>query len=306
MKRFSFSLLFFLFMPFVWAEPKEDTPTPLTQAPTESIQAQASNEFEKTNPKPSSPVSSAISENSSAPVSASTEPLQPQAPSNESNTPDSFHSLNPSAAPPAATQPALDSLEKQSEESEEESEESLGDIMDLRPAVPLKMAWDLPLILLILLFLLFFLWMILRWKKKTKTKAKTKILPLDPYVEVSRALQESRQKLQVSDPKPFVFLMDEAVRLYLSRIFPLPAPESTTQELLDHLTICTQIPTDLQTTITNFLQQCDLVKFTQLSFEESFLLSLHQQAQSMVQTAHALTQPKPIDTNLSSNERKSS
>ena len=293
MKRFSFSLVFSLFIPFAGADPQGDTLSLPTQTIAEPTQPQT--DGEKTNPKISSIPSS---EPSPAPLpTSSTEPIRPQAPANEPNASNSSPSSNESAVHPS--EPSADAHDKQSEEEEEESDESLGDIMDLRPAVPLKWPWYIPLLLILLVFalILLSLWMILRWEKKTKAKAKTP--PLDPYTEVTRALQN----LQMTDPKPFVFPMDAAVRLYLSRIFSLPAPESTTQELLYHLTICTKIPADLQITITNFLQQCDLVKFTQLPFEKSFLIPLHQQAQAIVEAAHALTQPKPTDPN--SNERKS-
>ena len=128
--------------------------------------------------------------------------------------------------------------------------------------------------------------------------------PIDPYAEVLQALKETLGQIDVADPKPFAFSLNEAVRLYLSRIFRLPAPECTTQELLEQLPKCVELTDALRTDITQFLQRCDLVKFTQMPFDNAFLTQLYQQAESVVAVSHELTKPK--STPIKSENKKDS
>ena len=176
---------------------------------------------------------------------------------------------------------------------EEEEPQDLGDILDLRPPAKLKVSLLPWIIALLVVLSAVGLWFLLKRKRKGGRKSKKIEKPIDPYEAVLRALKEASQKLDVDNPKPFAFFLTDAVRLYLSRIFRLPAPESTTQELLQQLPWCTELTDDLRTNITQFLQRCDLVKFTTMPFDEPFLLQLHQQAEAIVAASHELTKPKP-------------
>ena len=175
---------------------------------------------------------------------------------------------------------------------EEEEPQDLGDILDLRPPAKLKVSLLPWVIALLIVLSAIGLWFLLKRKRHGKAKKEKPTKPIDPYEEVLQALKEASKKLDVTNPKPFAFFLTDAVRLYLSRVFRLPAPESTTQELLEQLPWCTELTDDLRTNITQFLQRCDLVKFTTMPFDEPFLLQLHQQAEAIVAASHELTKPK--------------
>ena len=177
--------------------------------------------------------------------------------------------------------------------SEEEEPQDLGDILDLRPPAKLKVSLLPWVIALLIVLSAGGLWFLLKRKRHGKAKKEKPTKPIDPYEAVLQALKEASKKLDVANPKPFAFFLTDAVRLYLSRIFRLPAPESTTQELLQQLPWCTELTDDLKTNITQFLQRCDLVKFTTMPFDEPFLLQLYQQAEAIVAASHELTKPKP-------------
>ena len=177
--------------------------------------------------------------------------------------------------------------------TEEEEPQDLGDILDLRPPAKLKVSLLPWIIALLSVLSAVGLWFLLKRKRRGKTKKEKPTKPIDPYAEVLQALKEASQKLDVNNPKPFAFFLTDAVRLYLSRIFRLPAPESTTQELLQQLPWCVELTDDLRTNITQFLQRCDLVKFTTMPFDEPFLTQLYQQAETIVAASHELTKPKP-------------
>ena len=187
---------------------------------------------------------------------------------------------------------------------EEEGPQDLGDIFDLRPPAKLKVSLLPWIIALLVVLSAVGLWFLLKRKRRGKAKKKKPTKPIDPYEEVLQALKEASKKLDVTNPKPFAFFLTDAVRLYLSRIFRLPAPECTTQELLQQLPWCVELTDDLRTSITQFLQRCDLVKFTTMPFDEPFLLQLYQQAEAIVAASHELTKPKP--TPVASNVTPSS
>ena len=176
---------------------------------------------------------------------------------------------------------------------EEEEPQDLGDILDLRPPAKLKVSLLPWIVALLVVLSAIGLWFLLKRKRHGKAKKEKPTKPIDPYEAVLQALKEASKKLDVTNPKPFAFFLTDAVRLYLSRVFRLPAPECTTQELLQQLPWCTELTDDLRTNITQFLQRCDLVKFTTMPFDEPFLLQLHQQAEAIVAASHELTKPKP-------------
>ena len=180
-----------------------------------------------------------------------------------------------------------------SQTPEEEEPQDLGDILDLRPPAKLKVSLLPWIIALLVVLSAVGLWFLLKRKRRGKAKKEKPMKPIDPYEEVLQALKEASKKLDVTNPKPFAFFLTDAVRLYLSRVFRLPAPECTTQELLQQLPWCVELTDDLRTNITQFLQRCDLVKFTTMPFDEPFLLQLHQQAEAIVAVSHELTKPKP-------------
>ena len=163
----------------------------------------------------------------------------------------------------------------------------------MRPPAKLKVSLLPWVIALLVVLSAIGLWFLLKRKRRGKAEKEKPTKPIDPYEEVLQALKEVSKKLDVANPKPFAFFLTDAVRLYLSRIFRLPAPECTTQELLQQLPWCTELTDDLRTNITQFLQRCDLVKFTTMPFDEPFLLQLHQQAEAIVAASRELTKPKP-------------
>lgn len=232
---------------------------------------------------PSGSINTTISTATPATGSAST----PSSTANSSQTPPA-----PANIPLGGTT-ALAGTNGNPSAPEEEEPQDLGDILDLRPPAKLKVSLLPWVIALLVVLSAVGLWFLLKRKRHGKAKKEKPTKSIDPYEAVLQALKEASKKLDVTNPKPFAFFLTDAVRLYLSRVFRLPAPECTTQELLQQLPWCTELTDDLRTNITQFLQRCDLVKFTTMPFDEPFLLQLHQQAESIVAASHELTKPKP-------------
>ena len=167
-------------------------------------------------------------------------------------------------------------------------EETPETICDLRPAVPLAHSYGFYIavffgIFIVILLLIIFLKHFLRSKKPVS-------IPISPYAKALLDLEKTIQWIQGEDQKVFLFALTDAVRIYLSAIFLLPAPESTTEELLEKLPICEPMNDELRANITTFLQQCDLGKFTQTYFDYPVRVKLYQTAKDIIQTADKLIQ----------------
>ena len=170
-----------------------------------------------------------------------------------------------------------------------EEQLKIPEIETIRPAVKLPMEWWKILTLVLLLFLAIIgitVWLI----KRNKQKKALPIIPVDPYQQALKALDEALQHIQQLDQRPFAFGITDAVRQYLSSVFKLPAPEYTTDEVLEKLPAVPSIPENLQQDIVHLLQQCDLAKFTKQNFEQSQRLELYKLAKNILISADKIIQ----------------
>ena len=68
-----------------------------------------------------------------------------------------------------------------------------------------------------------------------------------------------------SDPRAFAIAVSDAVRVYLEERFQLRAPERTTEEFLRDLQKTPVLTEQQKKSLSDFLEQCDLVKFAKVS-----------------------------------------
>ena len=166
-------------------------------------------------------------------------------------------------------------------------EEPLEDIRDIRPAVDLPVAtWQIVALASIVLAILLILLYLLR--KHHKNKQAIFIIPVDPYHKALQELESALQLIQRLDQRPFATGITDAVRGYLAAVFSLPAPECTTEEVLEQLPNVALLTEEIRQNITHLLQQCDLAKFTKLQFDQPERLKLYQQAKEFIQGADKL------------------
>lgn len=213
-----------------------------------------------------------------------------------------FPEEDSSSAQPAFVLPDTDSKDKTLTSDEKtpidlaglssmQSEEKLEipEIEGIRPAVKLPMdLWKKITLILLLIFAIIGLiaWLI----KRNKRGKALPIIPVDPYQQALKALDEALQHIQQLDQRPFAFGVTDAVRQYLSSVFKLPAPECTTDEVLEKLPSMQSIPENLQQDIVHLLQQCDLAKFTKQNFEQPQRLELYKLAKNILISADKIIQ----------------
>lgn len=179
--------------------------------------------------------------------------------------------------------------------SSSDEETPLEDIRDIRPAVDLPTeTWQIIVLSCVILALLFLL--VYAIKKHYRKAQGISIIPPDPYHKALQGLEAALQLIQRLDQRPFATGITDAVREYLAAVFSLPAPEYTTEEVLEQLPNVTLLTEELRLNITHLLQQCDLAKFTKLQFDQPERLKLYQQAKEFIQSSDKLIQLQNANT----------
>lgn len=190
---------------------------------------------------------------------------------------------------PITTDIPADSDKAQASEDDWKKELPREAIRDIRPAVELPMeTWQIIAISLLLIALLIAL--IYAIKKHFKHHSGTSVIPIDPYHKALQELEAALQLIQRLDQRPFATGITDAVREYLAAVFSLPAPECTTEEVLEQLPNVTLLTEEIQQNIIHLLQQCDLAKFTKMQFDQPERLKLYNQAKEFIQAADKLIQ----------------
>ncbi|MDR0393213.1 MAG: hypothetical protein LBH52_03225 [Puniceicoccales bacterium] len=163
------------------------------------------------------------------------------------------------------------------------------DIKDIRPTVTLPHGWKNILIwsLLGLIVIVFMIYLI--YKRRAR-RIKKSLVPIDPYAQALGGIENARKYIQEKSPKTFANLLTDAVRQYLSLVFHLPAPECTTEEVLERIREISYFDSNLQMCIENFLKQCDIAKFTQRPLEHESRNALYTEAKQIVNCAEKLHQ----------------
>jgi hypothetical protein len=172
------------------------------------------------------------------------------------------------------------------------------DIRDIRPPVPLPapelwLAWALAGALLAgAAFLL--------WRRFRRARAQTLVVPPEPpHIRARRRLHDALALLP--DARAFCFAVSDALRAYLEERFAFHAPERTTEEFLVELQQTGLLAPDQKTTLADFLQRCDLVKFARHEPGEPELRELHAVALRLVEETEPV---EPLAADLAPHARE--
>jgi len=107
-----------------------------------------------------------------------------------------------------------------------------------------------------------------------------------------RARQKLEAALQwIGQPKPFCIAVSDAIRQYLEERFDFRAPERTTEEFLHELQATDRLLPDQKSSLGEFLQACDLVKFARYEPREPELRELHGSALRLVEETEPVELP---------------
>lgn len=163
------------------------------------------------------------------------------------------------------------------------------DIHDIKPPVIIPTGWEWVLWALAALALGALLYAL--WKWWQKKRAYVPPVPEVPaHVRAKRKLREALNL--IGQPKPFCVAVSDATRYYLEERFDFHAPERTTEEFLHELQRTQLLTPDQKTSLGEFLQRCDLVKFAKYEPTEAELLELHASAGRLIEETEPVAAPE--------------
>ncbi len=162
------------------------------------------------------------------------------------------------------------------------------DIRDIAPPIEIPSGyewlwWALASFVIITAALLCWRW----WRKRASQVSAIPAVPA--HVRARQKLQEALAL--IAQPKPFVIAVSDATRWYLEERFNFRAPERTTEEFLYELQRTDRLTRDQKESLSQFLTNCDLVKFAKYEPGEPELRDLHSSAIRLVEETAPIVQP---------------
>lgn len=153
-----------------------------------------------------------------------------------------------------------------------------GDIQPIRPPVAMPSGWGWLWVLFIALIIGAAAWW--WWKRRHKKTEDAPVVQIPPEVRAREKLK--RALTLMAQPKPFTVFVSDAARVYLEERFELKAPERTTEEFLFELQASHKLSGPHKTLLSDFLRQCDLIKFARYEPGRSELQALYDAAVRLV------------------------
>ncbi len=155
-------------------------------------------------------------------------------------------------------------------------------LRDIKPPVEIMSAWTLVAIILgVLAAIALLIGLIILIVVLIVRKRRGQLPPVIPPHERAKLKLNDALRL-ISQPKPCVIAISDALRCYLEERFDFHAPERTTEEFLHEMQATQLLNTDQKQSLAAFLQRCDLVKFARFEPVEKELRDLHAAALQLV------------------------
>jgi hypothetical protein len=156
--------------------------------------------------------------------------------------------------------------------------EAAEDIRDIRGPKFIFPPWLLPAVIagaVLLALGALGLWRWLRRRRRPRV--------LLPFEIALQRLEEMRALMQPEDAREFSIAVSDVVRRYIEERFGVTATHRTTEEFLHDLLESSHAPLARhRALLSEFLQQCDLVKFAGMSLTLQNMESLHHSARAFV------------------------
>lgn len=175
------------------------------------------------------------------------------------------------------------------------------DLRDIRPPVDIPSGWAWLAWVgagVALAALAYVAWKYLQARRRRGVPAP--VVP--PHVLARQRLQEALSLL--GQPREFCISVSDTARWYLEQRFNFRAPERTTEEFLHELRATNLLTQAQKTSLGEFLQQCDLVKFARYEPGEAELRQLHGAALRLVEETEPVAPPADAGPNLVTADNK--
>lgn len=147
---------------------------------------------------------------------------------------------------------------------------------------------------------LFFI-LLLRKKKNGESSEKEPEI-IDPYKDALLNIQSLQDQKPILSAKPFVFRLSEILRIYVERVFKVPAMELTGEEFMREIASHTFFKNRYDKILQEFVNQGDRIKYSKEDSEDGQMNLLLETALHFVKDTHKkLEEAKNVPSNSQNN-----
>jgi len=142
-------------------------------------------------------------------------------------------------------------------------------------------------ILGIILFLViaFLIFLILRKRKRTDSTEEIQV-QIDPYEDALNEIQGLQKQHPPLSSKPFVFRLSEILRIYVERVFKVPAMELTGEEFMREIASHSFFKDRYDKVLREFIDRGDRIKYSQEDEDDGQMKLLLENALHFVKDTH--------------------
>tara|TARA_Y200000002_G_C22657427_1_gene654127 strand:+ start:540 stop:1139 length:600 start_codon:yes stop_codon:yes gene_type:complete len=145
------------------------------------------------------------------------------------------------------------------------------------------------IVIILALFTVLLVFLILRKKKKSDLTEEIQI-PIDPYEDALNKVGDLQKQSPPLSPKPFVFRLSEILRIYVERVFSVPAMELTGEEFMREIASHSFFKDRYDQILREFIDQGDRIKYSKENKDDGQMKLLLETALHFVKDTHAKLQ----------------
>jgi hypothetical protein len=153
-------------------------------------------------------------------------------------------------------------------------------------------AWSFGLLVLIL-FAAVLTWLYLR-KRSSSSLEQVTPPAIDPYQEALDNITELQGRKPGLQPKPFVFRLSEILRVYVEKLFDVPAMELTSEEFMREIVSHSFFRNRYEDLLREFVDRGDRVKYSKELMGQDEMNQLLNTALHIVKDTHMRLQEEKI------------
>ena len=120
--------------------------------------------------------------------------------------------------------------------------------------------------------------------------------PVDPYKEALDNIAELQSRKPGLQPKPFVFRLSEILRVYIEKLFKVPAMELTSEEFMREIVSHSFFRNRYEDLIREFVERGDRVKYSKELMGQDEMKQLLNTALHIVEDTHMRLEEEKMQT----------
>ena len=141
-------------------------------------------------------------------------------------------------------------------------------------------------VVFIFLLLVALIFIVLK-KKKQIEKDLDEPEPIDPFEEALSCIENLQSQHPPLSAKPFVFRLSEILRIYVERVFKVPAMELTGEEFMKEIASHSFFKNRYDQSLREFIDQGDQIKYSKEKTDDGQMTLLLETALHFVKDTHA-------------------